>query len=94
MTTNLVSVTEGEHRRKSRVGVVVSDKMAKTRVVEVLLLTHHHLYDKLLRHKKRYYAHDEDNKSKAGDRVLLEETRPLSKLKRWRVAKVLGKGAA
>ena len=89
MTASSAGASAQQGARKSRVGVVVSDRMSKTRVVEVTTLTRHPLYEKVLRHKKRYYAHDEENKSKIGDRVMLEETRPLSKLKRWRVFKIL-----
>ncbi|MBI4668441.1 MAG: 30S ribosomal protein S17 [Elusimicrobia bacterium] len=78
-------------QRKKRTGKVISDKMNKTRVVEVVISLRHHLYEKVMRHKKHYYAHDENNESKLGDRVLIAETRPLSKLKRWRVVKILVK---
>jgi len=76
-------------QRKERAGVVVSAKMEKTRVVSVDRHTHHVLYEKVLRRKSRFFVHDEKNESCVGDRVLIEETRPLSKLKRWRIARVL-----
>jgi small subunit ribosomal protein S17 len=77
--------------RKVREGVVVSDKMDKTRVVVVSWDTMHARYHKVLRRTSRFHAHDEKNESHAGDRVQIEETRPLSKLKRWRIAQILEK---
>lgn len=73
--------------KKTKVGVVVSDKMKKTVVVEFQRFVKHPLYKKYIRKKTRVYAHDENNACKIGDKVLIEETRPLSKLKRWRVLK-------
>ena len=78
-------------RRKSRVGVVVSDKMDKTVVVAVRDTTRHALYGKILRRTSKYKAHDEANACGVGDRVRITETRPLSKTKRWRVAEILEK---
>ena len=78
-------------RRKSRVGVVVSDKMDKTVVVAVRDTTRHALYGKILRRTAKYKAHDESNACGVGDRVRITETRPLSKTKRWRVAEILEK---
>jgi len=77
--------------RKTRVGVVVSDKMDKTVVVLVRDTTRHHLYGKILRRTKKYAAHDDSNACGVGDRVLISETRPISKTKRWRVAQILEK---
>ena len=77
--------------RKIREGVVVSDKMDKTRVVVASWNTTHSLYRKVLRRKSRFYAHDEKNESHVGDKVQIVETKPLSKLKRWRVAQILEK---
>ena len=79
--------------RKVRVGRVVSDKMDKTRVVEVLWNTTHPRYRKVLRRSSRFYAHDEKNESHTGDKVEIMGTRPLSRLKRWRVMRVLEKSA-
>jgi small subunit ribosomal protein S17 len=76
-------------KRKSMVGRVVSDKMDKTVVVTVESLKRHRLYGKIVRSKRRYFAHDEDGSSGVGDLVRIEETRPLSKRKRWTVAEVL-----
>ena len=78
--------------RKERVGVVVSDAMQKTIVVRVERKYRHPLYGKEVRQYKKYYAHDEQNEAKAGDRVRMVETRPLSRLKRWRLVAILEKG--
>ena len=75
--------------RKTRSGVVVSDKMDKTVSVRVERAFPHPVYGKIVRRSKKYLAHDERNEARAGDRVLLMETRPLSRHKRWRVAAVL-----
>jgi len=75
--------------RKSQVGVVTSDKMDKTIVVEIERVTRHPLYRKTMRRNKSLKAHDEANNAKVGDRVLVVETRPLSKEKRWRLVEVL-----
>jgi small subunit ribosomal protein S17 len=78
-------------RRKTLVGVVVSDKMDKTVVVEVERLVAHPLYGRRVRRTKRYKAHNEGNVARLGDRVRLMETRPLSHDKRWRVVEILQK---
>lgn len=75
--------------KKRREGVVVSDKMTKTRVVRIERVFRHPRYERVITRSKRLKAHDEQNASKVGDRVLLEETRPLSKEKRWRILQVL-----
>jgi len=67
------------------IGVVVSDKMSKTRVIEITRFKKHPRYLKYYRITKRFKAHDEENQYKVGDRVVIEETRPLSKEKRWRI---------
>ncbi|GIU84334.1 MAG: 30S ribosomal protein S17 [Acidimicrobiales bacterium] len=77
------------NRRKVREGVVVSDRMNKTVVVEVTTRVRHPRYGKIVRRTKRFHAHDENNESKVGDLVRIQETRPLSKLKRWRVVEIL-----
>jgi small subunit ribosomal protein S17 len=77
--------------RKGREGLVVSDKMDKTVVVEVEDRVKHPKYGKVIRRTKRYKAHDGENACGVGDRVLLMETRPLSATKRWRVSKILEK---
>jgi small subunit ribosomal protein S17 len=76
-------------RRKTVVGVVVSDKMEKTVVVAVERLVPHPLYGRRVRRTKRYKAHDEENSARVGDRVELMETRPLSREKRWRIVSIL-----
>ncbi|MDQ7850187.1 MAG: 30S ribosomal protein S17 [Armatimonadota bacterium] len=76
-------------KRKERVGVVISDRMAKTRVVRVESLRRHPLYKKAVRQVKTLKAHDAENASRVGDVVLLAETRPLSKEKRWRIVRIL-----
>jgi small subunit ribosomal protein S17 len=77
------------NRRKVRDGTVVSTKMDKTVVVAVIERVRHRRYQKTLQRTTRLYAHDEVNDLKEGDRVRVAETRPLSKLKRWRVVEVL-----
>jgi small subunit ribosomal protein S17 len=78
-------------KRKAKTGVVVSDKMDKTRIVEIVRTFRHPLYDKVLRRRSKFYVHDEKNESHSGDRVKIMETRPLSRLKRWRLVEVMGK---
>ncbi len=77
------------NRRKTREGLVVSDKMDKTVVVEVEDRVKHALYGKVLRRTSRLKAHDEKNECGVGDRVLIMETRPLSATKRWRLVQIL-----
>ena len=76
---------------KTKEGVVVSDKMTKTRVVMIERVYRHPRYERVITRSKRLKAHDETNTSKVGDRVLIEETRPLSKDKRWRIRQVLAR---
>ena len=71
--------------RKTAIGYVVSDKMEKTIVVELESRKSHPLYGKIIRRSKKYHAHDEDNAIKAGETVRIEETKPISKLKTWKV---------
>lgn len=75
--------------RKTRVGVVVSDKMNKTITVEVERRVPHPRFKKIVRMTSKFYAHDEKEQAKIGDRVLISETRPISKLKRWNLEEVL-----
>ena len=86
-------MTAPRKRRKEQVGVVVSDRMTKTVVVRVETRRRHPLYGKTVRYVKKYKAHDESQTSRVGDRVVITETRPLSKEKRWRVVQVLERGA-
>ena len=76
-------------RRKTREGVVISNKMDKTVVVSVETTKRHPLYGKTIRHTEKYKAHDEENRCVAGDRVRIRESRPLSKDKRWVVEEIL-----
>ena len=82
---------ERSSSRKTRVGVVVSDKMDKTVVVAVRDTYRHPLYGKTQRRLTKYKAHDDANTCGVGDRVRISETRPLSKTKRWRVSEILEK---
>jgi small subunit ribosomal protein S17 len=79
--------------RKTREGVVLSDKMQKTRVVLVERVYRHPRYERVIRQTRKLKAHDETNETRAGDRVLIEETRPLSREKRWRIRQVLQRAA-
>ncbi len=75
--------------RKQRVGLVVSDKMDKTIVVAIVDRVKHPLYGKTVKRTKKYKAHDANNEAHIGDKVLIMETRPLSKEKRWRLVNVI-----
>jgi len=79
------------HRRKELVGVVTSAKMQKTIVVRVTRRIQHSLYDRYLQVSKKFYAHDEKGDAQTGDTVRIVETRPMSKLKRWRLAEVMSR---
>lgn len=83
------AATESRGIRKERVGRVVSSKMAKTLVVETVTRVPHPRFGKIVKHKKRFYVHDEENKAQTGDTVRITETRPLSKLKRWRLVEII-----
>ena len=83
--------TAARHTRKTREGLVVSDKMDKTVVVAVEDRVKHPLYGKVIRRTSKLKAHDETNTAGVGDRVLLMETRPLSATKRWRVVQIIEK---
>ena len=75
--------------KKTMIGLVASDKMNKTVVVEVTRRTIHPMYHKYIKRRKRYHAHDEANDCQVGDRVLIEECRPMSARKHWRIKQVL-----
>jgi small subunit ribosomal protein S17 len=77
------------HLRKTRVGEVVSNKMDKTIVVEVVRRVRHSKFGKIIKRTKKFYVHDEQNQCAIGDLVRVEETRPLSRLKRWQLVEVL-----
>ena len=75
--------------QKTRIGLVVSDRMNKTRVVAVERTFRHPRYERVIKRTSRFKAHDEQNEAHVGDRVLIVETRPLSKDKRWRIKEIL-----
>jgi len=80
-----------QKRRKEKVGIVTSNKMQKTVVVTVERQIIHPLYKRVVRHSKRFLAHDEKNECRPGDRVRIQETRPRSRSKRWRVVEIVNK---
>lgn len=77
--------------RKTRIGIVSSDRMDKTIVVKVESRVKHPLYGKIVRYSRKFKAHDENNEAHVGDKVLIVETRPLSKEKNWRLQEILEK---
>lgn len=79
--------------RKTREGVVVSDGMQKTRVVVIERVYRHPRYQRVITRSKKLKAHDEANASRVGDRVLIEETRPISRHKRWRIREILSRAS-
>jgi len=81
-----------ESKRKTRIGHVVSNKMDKTAVVAIKTARRHPLYKKTIKRTVKYKAHDENNECGLGDVVRIEETRPLSRYKRWRVVEIITKG--
>jgi small subunit ribosomal protein S17 len=83
------SETTERNARKTRVGMVVSDKMMKTVVVSIERRVQHPVYGKMVRRTTKLKAHDEQNEAKTGDTVRIMETRPLSKDKRWRVVEII-----
>ena len=85
--------TERRTGRKELIGMVVSNKMQKTIVVEVTRKKAHPLYGRVISIRKKFYAHDEKNEAHVGDTVRIEETRPLSKLKRWQLKDIVRKAA-
>jgi small subunit ribosomal protein S17 len=84
-------MTEERNRRKTRVGTVISDKMDKTVTVAIEDFVRHSLYGKAVKRTKKVKAHDENNECGIGDKVMIMETRPLSKDKRWRLVKIVEK---
>ena len=89
-----MSETADKKGRATKIGRVVSDKMDKTIVVEVERRVQHAEYTRTIKRTSRFHAHDEGNTAKLGDRVRIEETRPLSKLKRWRLREIVTKAQA
>ncbi len=85
----MAETTATQSRRNTKIGYVVSTKMAKTIVVEVRRQKSHSLYRRVISRSKKFYAHDETGTARVGDAVLIEETRPMSRLKRWRLKQVI-----
>ena len=81
--------TGRRRQRQSKTGVVSSARMQKTIIVKVTRLVQHRLYQRVVRVTKKFYAHDENDEARTGDVVRIVETRPLSKLKRWRLAEIV-----
>ena len=92
MTTLMKAPTR--RSRKVRIGLVVSDRMMKTRVVRVNWLVRHPLYPRVIRRSEKFKVHDETNSARVGDWVKIMETRPLSKDKRWRVVDIIRRGSS
>ena len=88
-TTQTTNAAQDRGTRKTRTGLVVSDKMQKTVVVAIERRVPHPVYGKMVTRTKRLKAHDEENSAKVGDTVRIVETRPLSKDKRWRVVEIM-----
>ncbi|MDD5350714.1 MAG: 30S ribosomal protein S17 [Chthoniobacteraceae bacterium] len=90
MTENQSAATEAARAlRKTRVGQVVSSKMNKTAVIETVTRVPHAKFGKIVKQVKKFHAHDEENKAQVGDTVRIMETRPISKLKCWRIVEIL-----
>jgi small subunit ribosomal protein S17 len=85
------AATNQRPRRKTKTGEVISSGMNKTIVVRTVTRVPHRKFGKIVKQKKKFYAHDEENKARQGDTVRIMETRPLSKLKRWRLVEVVQK---
>src|SRR5580765_3488556 len=93
MSETITTPATDRAKRKERTGEVISDKMTKTIIVRVERRFPHPRYKKVITGYKKVYAHDEKSEAKVGDRVKIEETRPLSKTKRWRLVQVVEKSA-
>jgi small subunit ribosomal protein S17 len=89
--TNTVTATESRNLRKTRIGVVTSNKMTKTITVKVERKVKHPIYGKFVKKSTSFHAHDEKNEASIGDVVRIMETRPLSKTKRWRLVEIVEK---
>jgi len=85
----MAETTTKQSRRSTKIGQVTSTKMSKTIVVEVIMKKSHPLYKRVIAKNKKFYAHDENNTARVGDYVEVEETRPLSRLKRWRLKNII-----
>ena len=88
-TATTSKAPEARSLRKTRVGEVISDKMDKTIVVKTITRVPHPIFGKIVKQVKKFHVHDEKNEAKVGDRVSIMETRPLSRLKRWRLVEVI-----
>ncbi len=88
-TTPTPAPVRERNLRKTRTGEVVSDAMDKTIVVRTVTRVPHPKFGKIVKHSKKFHVHDEKNEAKVGDRVTIMETRPLSRLKRWRLVEVI-----
>ena len=93
MTQQEAQTAKPAVRHQQKVGVVISNKMNKTIVVAVVSLKRHRIYKRTYKQTKHFYAHDEENTCQMGDLVRIEETRPLSKLKRWRLVEIVKRGS-
>ena len=93
MTQQAAQTAKTVVRHQQKEGVVISNKMDKTIVVAVVSLKRHRIYKRTYKQTKHFYAHDEENSCQIGDRVQIEETRPLSKLKRWRLVEIVKRGS-
>src|SRR6266487_5916223 len=91
--TETSNTVEARGKRKERIGEVLSNKMAKTIVVQVQRRFAHPEFKKVVTQYKKFYAHDEKGEAKPGDRVRIEETRPVSKTKRWRLVEIVRKSS-
>ena len=89
--SSMLSPKSQRSSRKTRVGEVISSSMNKTIVVRSVTRVPHPKFGKIVKQQKKFYAHDEENKAKSGDTVRIMETRPLSKLKRWRLVEIVSK---
>ncbi len=85
----MTETIERKNLRKERVGIVTSNKMQKTIVVQIRRKTRHPLYGKVIEKANKFKVHDEKNEAKVGDRVRIQETRPISKDKRWRLVEII-----
>src|SRR5690349_24261576 len=92
VTESKTQTTSARTRRKERVGEVIANKMTKTITVRVERRFPHPKYKKVITGYKKFYAHDEKSEAKVGDRVRIQETRPLSKMKRWRLVAIVERG--
>ena len=94
MATETTKPVDARHERQEVTGIVTSAKMEKTIVVEVIRLVQHPKYHRVVRISKKFYAHDEQRAAKQGDTVRIVASRPLSRLKRWRLKEVLTRNAS